>query len=70
MDDAAARTFAIALYGGLLGLDGNAPLPIIEAMQAAREAIANAAGGARSWGAYQHYGDPLYRLVAPRNDAR
>jgi hypothetical protein len=34
-------------------------------MQAARRVVADtASGGARSWGAYQHYGDPLYRLVA------
>jgi hypothetical protein len=70
VDDAAARTFAIALYSGLLGLDGNPPLPIYRAMQKARQVIADMSGGARSWGAYQHYGDPLYRLVAaaPRRD--
>jgi hypothetical protein len=33
-------------------------------MQAARRELANSkGGGARSWGAYQHYGSPLFRLV-------
>jgi hypothetical protein len=65
VDDAAARGFATTLYGGLLGLDREDPLPMYEAMKEARRAIAGLTGGARSWGAYQHYGDPLYRLVAP-----
>jgi hypothetical protein len=34
-------------------------------MRTAREAVLERADGDRSWGAYQHYGDPLYRLVAP-----
>jgi hypothetical protein len=69
VDDAAARTFAVELYRGLLGLDGLEALPMYKAMKRAREEIADLAGGARSWGAYQHYGDPLYRFVAaPRED--
>jgi pimeloyl-ACP methyl ester carboxylesterase len=74
VDDAAARTFATSLYGGLLGLPEtpgrNGPLPMYRALREARRAIARAsAGGARSWGAYQHYGDPLYRLATPTDAA-
>jgi CHAT domain len=32
------------------------------AMRAARRAVFNEAGGARTWGAYQHYGNPYYRF--------
>ena len=67
VDDDGARLFATTLYERLLGLDGAAgqPAPMYEAMQSARRKVAAAkGGGARSWGAYQHYGDPLYRLVA------
>jgi pimeloyl-ACP methyl ester carboxylesterase len=70
VDDSAARIFATMLYGGLLGLPGTpgdqGPLPMYRALREARGAVARTtAGGARSWGAYQHYGDPLYRLVSP-----
>jgi pimeloyl-ACP methyl ester carboxylesterase len=67
VDDEGARLFATTLYERLLGLDGATaqPAPMYEAMQAARRKVADtASSGARSWGAYQHYGDPLYRLVA------
>ena len=33
-----------------------------EAMQEARLAIFDSVGGARTWGAYQHYGNPHFRL--------
>jgi hypothetical protein len=36
-----------------------------EAMRYARLATANAPGAARTWGAYQHYGDPFFRLLDP-----
>jgi pimeloyl-ACP methyl ester carboxylesterase len=69
VNDAAARNFAATLYGGLLGLPeavgGEGPLPMYRAMTEARRALAGSPSAARSWGAYQHYGDPLYRLVAP-----
>jgi hypothetical protein len=68
VNDLAARTFATELYRGLLGLDGKPALPMYRAMQEARATIARMGEGARSWGAYQHYGDPLYRLVAPQPD--
>ncbi len=72
VDDEAARSFATNLYEGLLGLSASpkgAPLPMYRAMTGARKAIANVGGGVRSWGAYQHYGDPLYRLVSVDNAA-
>ena len=34
-----------------------------EAMRYARLAIADAPTAARTWGAYQHYGDPFFRLL-------
>jgi hypothetical protein len=66
VDDSAAKKFAITLYKGLLGThtrQGN-PLSMHEAMKLARQAIAGTSKGARSWGAYQHYGDPYYRMLA------
>lgn len=66
VDDEAARIFATTVYENLLGLGGSVqqPAPMYLAMQAARRALANSkGGGARSWGAYQHYGSPLFRLV-------
>ena len=66
VDDAAARQFALALYAALLGmLDPAEPQPMVmyEAMRYARLAIANAPTAARTWGAYQHYGDPFFRLL-------
>jgi pimeloyl-ACP methyl ester carboxylesterase len=74
VDDTAAREFALTLYGGLLGLsrgsDGSgryiaaAPLMMYEAMREARRAIATRDYGARTWGAYQHYGNPYLQLFA------
>jgi hypothetical protein len=70
--DLAARRFALKLYGGLFGLDvsGEAkkyePVdrkPMHVAMQNARLSIAATIGG-RTWGAYQHYGNPYFRLFA------
>jgi hypothetical protein len=72
VDDFAARQFALTLYGGLLGLrrqDGEYErgpiLPMHSAMMAARRAIATTSSGARTWGAYQHYGSPFLRLFDP-----
>jgi len=36
------------------------------AMRDARRAVFKMANGARSWGAYQHYGNPYLRLFSPR----
>ncbi|MEZ4866966.1 MAG: CHAT domain-containing protein [Caldilineaceae bacterium] len=47
------------------------PLPMYEAMQRARIAIAAPPSDGRTWGAYQHYGNPYYRFFDPSgmNDA-
>lgn len=79
VDDLAARRFAIRLYQGLLGLrfnDGQSAglaeriafEPMYRAMLEARLAIAQALDGtgARTWGAYQHYGDPHFRFFHGR----
>ena len=59
-DNAACR-FASRLYRGLLGIENpEAPEPMHVAMREARCAILPLGG--RSWGAYQHYGNPNFRL--------
>ena len=66
VDDEAALEFAKRVYGGLLGLGSNPAEPLHEAMRAARVRIATLSNGGRAtWGAYQHYGDPYFRLSAP-----
>lgn len=72
VDDAAALEFALTLYANLLGLsrvdareshyEPIKPQPMHFAMRKARLAIAEAPGGARTWGAYQHYGSPYFRF--------
>jgi hypothetical protein len=57
VDDAALQ-FALELYKYLLG-DGTAPVEIYEAMRQARRQIVNTT----TWGAYQHYGNPSFRLL-------
>lgn len=42
------------------------PMAMYEAMRYARMAIVNAPTAARTWGAYQHYGDPFFRLLDTR----
>ncbi|HEX8488629.1 MAG TPA: CHAT domain-containing protein [Propionibacteriaceae bacterium] len=66
VDDQGAQLFADTLYTRLLGLQAPQarPDPMYLAMAEARRTVATSrGGGARSWGAYQHYGDPLFRLV-------
>jgi pimeloyl-ACP methyl ester carboxylesterase len=65
VNDFAARSFAESLYRALLGIkgDGQPPQPMYKALQQARIAIHGTAGGVRSWGAYQHYGNPYFKLV-------
>jgi hypothetical protein len=58
VDDAAASTFATAFYGALL--DGQT---FGDAVQVARSETWNAHRHVNTWGAYQCYGDPGYRLV-------
>jgi hypothetical protein len=43
--------------------DDPEPMVMYEAMRDARLAIAGAQTAARTWGAYQHYGDPFFRLL-------
>jgi hypothetical protein len=72
VNDAAAREFALALYGGMLGLArrdapgnpyGPAPLRCMyQAMRTARLAIFDFSEDIRTWGAYQHYGNPYLRF--------
>jgi tetratricopeptide (TPR) repeat protein len=58
VDDAAATLFARRFYEELL--DGT---PFGEAVLAARKAVYNVHRGVNTWGAYQCYGDPDFRLV-------
>ena len=58
VEDDAALTFACTLYQTLLG-SAAAPAPIWRAMREARRAIAQSP----CWAAYQHYGDPYFRLI-------
>jgi CHAT domain-containing protein len=76
VDDLAARVFALKLYGHLLGIDASdaetgevraerlreGPQPVHSAMHHARLAIMGTPNGLRTWGAYQHYGNPYFRL--------
>ena len=64
VDDGAALTFAETFYRRML--DGDT---FGEAVQSAREAAWIGHPGANTWGAYQCYGDPGYRLQRdPQND--
>ncbi len=82
VDDLAARRFAAHLYGRLLGIEtadgGHASRsgrfdPMYRAMLEARLKIARRDDGsfnpeaARTWGAYQHYGDPFFRFFQERS---
>jgi hypothetical protein len=58
VSDAAAGDFAEELYRYLLG-DGIPAVEMYEALRAARQCISTTS----SWGAYQHYGDPYFRLM-------
>ena len=58
VEDAAASDFAEELYRNLLG-DGVPIVQMYEALRSARRRIATS----MSWGAYQHYGDPYFRLL-------
>ena len=68
VDDVAARGFAVTLYANLLGIqsegvsNAGGPVPMHEAMKQARLAIARTPNGRTTWGAYQHYGNPYFRL--------
>jgi hypothetical protein len=72
VDDVAASDFANTLYAALLGLQVDPdepsqpraanPLYLFEAMRDARRLIAARDYGVRTWGAYQHYGNPYFRF--------
>ena len=72
VDDEAARTFARHLYSELLGLDPADDSArkdfacMHQAMRDARRAIAADPAGSRTWGAYQHYGNPYFRFFENR----
>jgi pimeloyl-ACP methyl ester carboxylesterase len=75
VDDMAARVFALTVYSGLLGIKINegaysktSPRPMYYAMREARVAIAKTEGGASTWGAYQHYGNPYFQLFNPTKE--
>ena len=57
VDDAAAETFATSFYRHLLAAD-----KFGDAVRAAREETFDRHGTSNTWGAYQCYGDPDFRL--------
>ena len=66
VNDLAAEAFSKTLYEKLfhaLENRGQAAVPMYEAMRAAR--VACASFDARTWGAYQHYGDPFFTFTPP-----
>jgi tetratricopeptide (TPR) repeat protein len=63
VDDAAGKTFAEAFYGAML--DGE---PFGKALEAARSETHNRHSYANTWGAYQCYGDPGFRIVERDED--
>ena len=76
VNDRAARDFALRLYSGLLGLkqeqeggpyrrDDHGPRPMHVAMREARLFIAGTRYGVKTWGAYQHYGNPYLEFFDP-----
>jgi hypothetical protein len=78
VDDEAARTFALTLYAGLLGIDrsdaklafrNTGPIPMHLAIRQARLEIAATTNGRTTWGAYQHYGNPYFQFFFPSSDA-
>jgi pimeloyl-ACP methyl ester carboxylesterase len=70
--DRAARQFAHTLYSSMLRLDDDSAStalgwtafrPVHEALLVARRALGVDEAGLRTWGAYQHYGNPDFRLM-------
>ena len=72
VEDLAAREFALAVYGGLLGIkitpdhryERDDARPMHLAMRDARVAIASTDNGVATWGAYQHYGNPFFQFFS------
>jgi len=64
VDDAAAEVFARTFYTAFLGTANSAPAAIREAVRLARCATQQLPDDtSNTWGAYQHYGNPEFRLV-------
>ena len=62
VNDAVALEFAEEFYSTMFGLTAaEGPAPIHRALQRAR-IVAGGMSDARSWGAYQHYGNPFFRF--------
>jgi CHAT domain len=59
----AAHDFAVRFYKELLGIDQPCPRHMYEAVREARKAIWATESGSRTWGAYQHYGNPWFKLA-------
>jgi CHAT domain len=63
VDSNPARDLANRFYEVLLGVDSGRRGYIYEAMSEGRKAIWNSgSAGTRTWGAYQHYGNPWFKL--------
>jgi pimeloyl-ACP methyl ester carboxylesterase len=60
--DDSATTFAGSFYETLLGVQSGRPAYIHEAMTTARKRIWLDGTGVQTWGAYQHYGNPWFKL--------
>ncbi|HZP21825.1 MAG TPA: CHAT domain-containing protein [Terriglobales bacterium] len=63
VQDAPAALFASAFYSSLLGKESGQPAFMNDAMRAAREAVRAKFSGVLGWAAYQHYGNPYFRMV-------
>jgi CHAT domain len=57
-----ARDFACAFYKTMLSEEPGRRRFMYEAMREARQSIRGTPSGARTWGAYQHYGNPWHRV--------
>lgn len=58
-----ARDFAYTFYKTMLSEEPGRPRFMYEAMREARKFIRSTESGARTWGAYQHYGSPWHKLL-------
>ncbi|MSN24365.1 MAG: CHAT domain-containing protein [Geobacter sp.] len=65
VDDAAAETFATSFYRQML-----ASVKFGDAVRAAREETFDRHGTTNTWGAYQCYGDPAFRLRPRKTDLK
>ena len=62
VNDLAARDFAKRLYTGLLGLGGGEWNPCMWPCARRASKSSTRKYGVRTWGAYQHYGNPYFRF--------